>query len=151
MRGVRIPSWTSNPRVTRTIRFVATLTSTTPSVAVRYVDLAAVDVQSYGSTSERYQRIRVQQVRCWLESPVPTFAVPTAGLVLLETASLYEIRDRPVLGVDYASCGMQFSLPVRQAIVSTTSTATLVGISTDDVFPTGTNLIVTADFVCEFT
>jgi hypothetical protein len=149
-RGVRVPSFTVNPRVTRTVRAQGVLTNDVPAYEVTYVELAQIDESSYGSTSARYVSIRVQNVKVWLDSPPPLYSQPATGVTVTETLSGFLVSDRPVPGESLACVGMKFSLQQREQIRPVTSTDIICTITTDITLPPTSQVYFVADFIVEF-
>jgi len=147
----RIPRHIRNPRVTRTIRLVQVLTSATPNLSFSYANLASQDAVDYGLGTPRYNNMRVQSVRVWLESPSGlSVSVTPFGVTLLESSTGYTITDRGLTGAQYSKTGFTFSFATRSALVSTVSTTTVFNIATDTTIPASTNLPFTVDVTVEF-
>jgi hypothetical protein len=150
--GGDIPSHTAAPVVTRVIRYIATLTSVTPTVTISYANLAYQDGQDYLSSSvARYVNMRVESLRAYAESPNSlSVSQQPYGLIVTESATGYVVKDRAITGARVSAVGLEFGLTVRSSIVSAASATAVCVLACDQTIAASTDFVVVLDVTVQF-
>jgi len=147
-----VPRHLIAPRVTRSVRIVTILNTGAPTYTLTYNKLALQDASDYlGSSTLRYDTMRVNSVKVWLESPAALAANDSSvGLILTDVNTGYAISDRPTVGSRMAKASFLFALVNRNNIVATSSTNNLVTVTTDIAIASTVQVVVTIDTIVEF-
>jgi hypothetical protein len=155
LQGVHVPDHTTNPIVSRTIRYQASLTPTPGILNITATTISNVDSTDYlGSSTARYSYLRVNLIKVWMITGTDnTIQYPT--LVVAQSATVagqpdFTVQDTPSPGSDVAAVGIRAGLLLRETWLPVADTTVLFTITTNPVTTSEVGIRIIADLSVDF-
>jgi hypothetical protein len=155
LQGVRVPDHTTNPIVSRTIRYQDLLTSSTTILNITAAEISEVDSFNYlGTSTARYTYLRVNTIKVWMITGTDnTILYPTLSVAQSSTVPGqpdFTVEDTPSPGSDVAAVGIRAGLLLRETWRTVADTTVLFTITTDPVTTSEVGITIIADLSVDF-
>jgi len=133
------------------VRLEGVFTNAAPSLGITYNAVALQDGLDYlGSSTLRYQFLRIYQVRLYVETFPTTTTASSIGCQITDSTSQLTYSNRPVIGSSIAAVGMKLCFETVVSIISSSSSGSPFTISADLTPSSGSQVRYVCDVWTQF-